>query len=173
MLAVTMRILARASYLDVAWPHGLADATVYVIFDETLAALGEVLDKISFPKSADECVRAADNFQRSCQSPLYGIIAALDGLSIAITCPREAKDPRKFFNRNGFYVQAAVGADYRIYYVSSLHAGSTHDSTAFQSTQLCHLLLKSVGQGGLPNCAIVATDDAYGGPPCPTDFSKR
>jgi hypothetical protein len=40
MLAVTIRILAGASYLDVGWPYGLADATVYVIFDETLAAIG-------------------------------------------------------------------------------------------------------------------------------------
>jgi DDE superfamily endonuclease len=165
MLAVTMRILAGASYLDVGWPYGLADATVYVIFDETLAALDEVLDNMSFPKSTEECVRAADNFQRSRQSLLYGIIAALDGLSIAITCPREAEDPRKFLNRKGFYsicVQAAVGADYRIYYVSSLHAGSTHDSTAFRSTQLHHLLLKSASQGGLPDWATVAADDVYG-----------
>jgi hypothetical protein len=165
MLAVTMRILAGASYLDVGWPYGLADATVYVLFDETLEALGRVLDNISFPTSVDECVRASDNFQRSRQSPLHGIIAALDGISIAIACPREAEDPRKFFNRKGFYsicVQAAVGADYRIYYVSSLHAGSTHDSTAFQSTQLCQLLLKSAEQGGLPNWASIAADDAYG-----------
>jgi DDE superfamily endonuclease len=38
----------------------------------------------------------------------------------------------------------------------------THDSTAFQSTQLCHLLLKSAAQGGLPNWATVAADDVYG-----------
>jgi hypothetical protein len=73
MLAGTMRILAGASYLDVGWPYGLADATVHVIFDETLAAIGRVLDNMSFPKSMDECVRATDNFQRSRQSPLYGI----------------------------------------------------------------------------------------------------
>jgi hypothetical protein len=38
-LAVTMRILAGASYLEVGWPYRLPDATVYVIFDETLKAL--------------------------------------------------------------------------------------------------------------------------------------
>jgi hypothetical protein len=48
MLAVTMRIPAGASYLDVGWPSVLADATVYVSFDETLAVLGEVLENISF-----------------------------------------------------------------------------------------------------------------------------
>jgi hypothetical protein len=58
---------------------GLADTTVYAIFDETLAALGQVLDNISFPKSAEECVRAADKFQRSCQSPLYEFTVAQDG----------------------------------------------------------------------------------------------
>jgi hypothetical protein len=104
-------------------------------------------------------------FQRSRQSPLYGIIAALDRISIAIKCPREAEDPRKFLNRKRFYsicVQAAVGADCRIYYVSSLHAGSTHDLTAFRSAQLYHLLLKSASQGGLPDWATVAADDVYG-----------
>jgi hypothetical protein len=91
-------------------------------------------------------------------------MAALDGIYIAIACPREAEDSRKLLNSKGFYsicVQAEVGVDYRIYYVSSLHVGSTHDSTAFQSTQLCQLLLKSSKQGGLPNWAIIAADDAY------------
>jgi hypothetical protein len=58
---------------------GLADATVCAIFDETLAALGEVLDNISFPKSAEECVRAADKIQRSRQSSLYELTDAQDG----------------------------------------------------------------------------------------------
>jgi hypothetical protein len=164
MFAVTMRIIAGASSLDVGWPYGLADATVHVFFDETLAAHGEVLDNMFFPKSEEEGARAADKFQRSRQSPLYGIVAALDRIFIAITCPREAKDPRKYFYRKGFCsicVQVEVGAYYRIYYVSSLHAGSTHDSTAFQSTQLCHLLLKSAGQGGLPNWATVCSGWQY------------
>jgi DDE superfamily endonuclease len=96
---------------------------------------------------------------------MYGIIAALDGMSIVIICPRDVEDPRKFYNRKEFYsicIQAAVGADYRVYYVSCLHAGSTHDSTTFQSTSLCSLLLKSAEQGGLPNWASIAADDAYG-----------
>jgi hypothetical protein len=59
-------------------------------------------------------------------------------------------------------LQAAVGADYRVSYVSSIHAGSTHDSTAFQSTALHEILGKSVRDGGLPNWATVAADDAYG-----------
>jgi hypothetical protein len=32
-LAITMRLVAGASYLDVGWPYGIADSTVYTIFD--------------------------------------------------------------------------------------------------------------------------------------------
>jgi hypothetical protein len=59
-------------------------------------------------------------------------------------------------------VQAAVGADYRVSYVSSTHAGSTRDSTRFQSMALHEILGKSERDGGLPNWATVAADDAYG-----------
>jgi hypothetical protein len=114
MLAVTMRILAEASYLDVGSLLSGGRDSVCNFIDEILAAISQVLDSMCFPKSMEECVRAADNFQRSRQSPLYGIIAALDGISIAITRPREADDPRKFFKRKGFnsiFVQAALGAD--------------------------------------------------------------
>jgi DDE superfamily endonuclease len=53
-------------------------------------------------------------------------------------------------------------ADYRVSYVSFIHAGSTHASTAFQSTALHEILGKSERDRGLPNWATVAADDGYG-----------
>ena len=95
-------------------------------------------------------------------SPIRGIIAALDGIAIEIMRPRAGSTPdaRKYFNRKGFYslcVQAAVGADYKFYFVSTRHAGGTHDSTAPQATKLYDLLQGTV----LPEWATVAADDAY------------
>ena len=70
-----------------------------------------------------------------------------------------APDARKYFNCKGFcslLLQAAVGADYKCYFVSARHAGCTHDSTALQATKLYDLLQCTV----LPNWATVAADDA-------------
>jgi hypothetical protein len=36
MLAVTLRYLAGAKVLDLGWPYGLSDSTVYALIDETL-----------------------------------------------------------------------------------------------------------------------------------------
>jgi DDE superfamily endonuclease len=98
---------------------------------------------------------------------MYGFIAALDGIEIAIRCPTaaESADARKYFNRKGFFaisVQAAVSASYRVTFLSAKHAGSTHDSTSFTSTVLYDHLSVSENDGGLPSWAVVAADDAYG-----------
>jgi hypothetical protein len=167
MLAISLRILAGACYLDVAWPYGVAEVTVYAILDETLRVIDRVLDNIHFPSSEAECLAEAKTFQAARGSPLFGIIAALDGIAISIHCPRrtECSDPRKYYNRKGFYaicVQAAVTADYRVRFVSARHAGSTHDSTAYCASSLHSLLERKEEEGGLPAWACIAADDAYG-----------
>jgi hypothetical protein len=98
---------------------------------------------------------------------MYSFIAALDGIAISIRCPTEddSADARKFFNRKGFFafsVQAAVSATYKAMFISSKHAVSTHESTAFASTALYDHLSKSEADGGLPSWAVIAADDAYG-----------
>lgn len=162
MLCVTLRILAGASYLDVGWPYGIGSTTTYQVFTQTLHALNQCLDPIIFPQSESECREEANRFRRNRRSPLYGIIAALDGIAIAIQQPRllDTPDPRKYYNRKGFFaicVQAAVAANYKFLFVSARHAGSTHDSTAFQSTKLAELLLSNT----LPQWSAIAADDAY------------
>jgi DDE superfamily endonuclease len=163
MLAVTLRYLAGAKVLDLGWPYGLADSTAYALIDETLGTLNLRLDNITFSASADDCEREATAFQSLRSSPMYGFIAALDG----IRCPTESDsaDARKFFNRKGFYavsVQAQVSASYKVSFISAKHAGSTHDSTAFSPTALFDHLSRREEDGGLPSWAAVAADDAYG-----------
>jgi hypothetical protein len=62
---------------------------------------------------------------------LYGLIAALDGIAVAIRCPPsgETADVRKYYNRTGFYsisVQTTASSSYRISFLSAKHIGSTH-----------------------------------------------
>jgi hypothetical protein len=162
-----MRFLAGGQPLDLGWPYGIADSTVYMVIDETLASMDVMLDNIKFPQTEYDCIHEAAAFQKLRSSPFRGIIAAMDGIAVAITCPRLSccPDPRKYYNRKGFFaisVQACVSASYKVTFVSAMHAGSTHDSTAFLSTSLHGHLLKKEEDGGLPSWARVAADNAYG-----------
>jgi DDE superfamily endonuclease len=103
----------------------------------------------------------------------------IDGIAVAIHCPRLScfPDPRKYYNRQGLYalsIQACMSVNCKTFYVSAKHAGFTHDSTAFMSTPLHTLLDRSKVDGGLPDWASVAADNAYGnGSACdrvPTPF---
>lgn len=159
-LFITLRLLAGASYLDVSWPYGVARSTVFTLFDQCLFALNSALGKIRFPVSEEECHIAARRFKMERKSPFYGVISALDGLAVKIVQPKNVPDPRKYFNRKSFFavvVQAACTADHKFSFVSARHAGSTHDSTAFQATALHRVVNENV----LPRWAIVVGDDAY------------
>lgn len=63
-------------------------------------------------------------------------------------------------NRKGFFavvVQAGVTADHKFVFLSVMHGGETHDSTAFQATPL----YKLITDVKVPNCTILIGDDAY------------
>jgi hypothetical protein len=63
------------------------------------------LDSNKFPISRQDCWQEASAFQTLRGSPMYGFIAALDGIGIAIRSPTaaESADSRKNFNRQGFF----------------------------------------------------------------------
>lgn len=162
MLCVSMRLLAGASYLDVSWPYGISVSSVYEIFQEVLTSLDRCLKNICFPKTEAECRRESLRFISKRRSPITGIIAALDGVAVAIEKPstRDVSDPKKYRNRKNFFailVQAAVTADYKFVFVSATHAGGTHDSTAFQASSLQTLVVSR----DLPQWAVIVADDAY------------
>lgn len=166
MLCVSLRLLAGASYLDVSWPYGIGVSTVYEIFEQTIDALDQSLRNIQFPTTESACTNEAQKFCDLRKTPIVGIIGALDGIAIAIQQPRlnDAPDARKYFNRKGFFalvVQAVASADYKFTFVSAKHAGSTHDSTAFQATKL----YAHISRGRLPSWANIVCDDAYANEP--------
>jgi DDE superfamily endonuclease len=166
ILAVTRRYLAGGQALDLGWPFGIADSTTYQVIDEILEALNRHLKNIHFPETEAECEREAAAFLRLRNSPLRGTIAALDGIAVDIFCSRLSccPDPRKYYTRKGFFaicVQAYVSASNKISFVSTIHSGSTRDSTAFMSTPLYTHLSKSEQNGGLHAWCHVAADNAY------------
>jgi hypothetical protein len=167
MLAVTMRYLAGGQALDLGWLFGIAASITYQVIDENLEAINRHLKNVPFPETEANCQQEAAAFMRLRNSPLRGIIAALDGIAVGIFCPRLSccPDPRKYYNRKGFFaicVQACVSALYKISFVSAMHAYSSHDSTAFMSTPLYTHLSKSEQDGDLPALCHVAAGNAYG-----------
>jgi DDE superfamily endonuclease len=167
MAAIPMRFLAGGQLLDFGLPCGIADSPVYIAIDETLATMDAILDNIKFPETEDDCRSDAVSIQRLRRSPFRGIIAAMDGIAVSITCPRLSccPDPRKYYNRKGFFaisVQAWVSASYRVTFVTAMHAGSKLDRTAFLVTSIHSHLSKKEEDGGLPSWARVAADNAYG-----------
>jgi hypothetical protein len=74
MVDTTIRLLAGGQQLDLGWPYGIADSTVYIVIDETLASMDATLDDIMFPQTEDDCRSETAAFQRLNHSPFHGIL---------------------------------------------------------------------------------------------------
>jgi len=121
------------------------------------------LQNIKLPSSQSELATQSDLFSRGGKNPLRGCVSAIDGIALRIRRPQvsEAPNPSSYWTRKGFFavnVQAAVGADYKVQFLSTVTAGSCHDSTAFMSSGLAALLAAA---DGLPRGYWAAGDDAY------------
>lgn len=113
MLATTLRYLAGAICLDVAWAYGIGLPIVYSSRTECLTALNESLDNTECPKSAAQCEESTKAFQELRKFRMCGVTAGMDGIAVSIRKPKagECPNPRTYFIRKCFYsicVQAAV-----------------------------------------------------------------
>lgn len=162
-LAVTIRMLAGASYLDVMLAFRIAKSTVYCLMHETIEAMCERWKLPGLPFGDERALRLLSiGFTRSrCPpSPLHGCVGALDGVLVKISKPPNSCNPAKFYCRKGFYaipVQVVCDYQYRILYASMKCAGSTHDRTAFAVSDLYTRL----SSGALPRGYWLAGDEAY------------
>jgi hypothetical protein len=109
---------------------------------------------------------------RTSTNPLYGCVAAIDGIAIRIRSPRAIDLPSLYYCRNGCFalpVQACCDSKYSFLFFSAKAVGSSHDSLAFLISSL-HF---STDGGGMPAGFWIAADAAY---TCtdylPTPFSK-
>ena len=120
-------------------------------------------NNIHFPSTTAKFAAQRELFSRGGHNPLRGCVSAIDGIALRICRPRvcEVSNHSSYWTRKGFFainVQAAVGGDYQVHFLSKVTAGSCHDSTAFSTSGLAELLAR---EDGLPREYWVAGDDAY------------
>jgi len=122
-----------------------------------------LLNNIHLPSTPAEFAVQSEFFSRGGHNRLRGCVSALDGISLGIRWPRfcEVPDPSTYWTRKYSFainVHAAVGRDYQVHFLSTVTAGSCHDSTAFSASGLAEFLSR---EDGLPRGYWVAGDDAY------------
>ena len=152
--AVSLRLLAGGSYLDLMPLFDVSVAHIYVIFDEFL---DWVLKAFEFPLAAwiqqedqSSLASIAQQFSYGSNGIFSGIIGALDGIAIRIRSPKlsEVADPGNYYCRKGFFalnVQAICDRSKRFLWCYTSNKGSTHDSAAFTNSRLHSLLTEKSG----------------------------
>ena len=155
-LALTLRLLAGGSYMDLALLFEVGFSTSYEIFHKVIKdwILDDRLVKINgvdYCEDNDLMSRVARGFATASRNIINGCIGAIDGWVVKIRKPRRWKDldggdPASFFSRKGFFginVQAIVDRKKRILYRNIIHRGAEHDSTAFKNSNFYQWLMKN------------------------------
>jgi hypothetical protein len=148
-VAITLRLLAGASYLDVAYIFGVHYNHVYAIFHHVLKywickdfvhryELQDIL------QSEEKMYHVSKQFAKGRSSGiLSGVIGALDGWLVKIQRPSLTRDgvvnSGGYFSRKGFFalnVMAIVDKKKRVLWRYIGARGSEHDSSMFKSSKL-------------------------------------
>jgi hypothetical protein len=142
-LAITLRWLAGASYLDLSIAYGVAPGTMYKSSEDggplwsTIEAIDELFE-ISFSYSEEDCMKQAQLFNKCglVSGRMPGVVMALDVWICHTKKPTlsETTATRQYWNRKGtfgFPCLAACGADLRILWWSTKTTGNTHDSVSY------------------------------------------
>jgi hypothetical protein len=144
-VAISLRMLAGGSYLDLVPLFGVGKAALYFIFDNFLHW---ILTTFSFPlpkmirqNDWESLTALSDQFAERSNGVFHGVFGALDGIAIRIKSPRESEvsDPKNFYCRKGFFalnVQAISDKSKRFLWAYTSSKGSTHDSAAFSNSRL-------------------------------------
>ena len=164
MLAVTLRLLAGGSYLDIAFGYHVGESSVYAIFHKTCQAIDSQLDNIEFPFENEQKLRDLESsFLKYCKGAFPGTVAAGDGIVFRTIKPNIDDvdgNVRAFFTRKGFYghaLQAFVDGDCKFVHLSMKVCASTHDGTAYVLSGISEV----IKQGKLVPWAHVVLDEAY------------
>ena len=148
-IAVSIRLLAGGSYLDLVPLFGVSSSHLYNIFEQFLQW---IISTLEFPLVAwlrqgnwTAIQALADAFAEKSDGIFYGPFGALDGLAVRIRGPsiKVVPDPGNYYCRKGFYalnVQAICDRWKRFLWVYPSNKGSTHDSAAFGGSRLLELL---------------------------------
>ena len=151
-IAMFLRMLAGASYLDVYLIHDVHTSKIYKFFDDVTNWINKTF---TFPfvdalknENVDFFNNLSHAFSADTDGVFHGCIGALDGMAVKIGCPTLSeflKNPGAYFCRKGYYalnLQAMCDKHKRFLWISSKHVGGCHDSRAFLETRLYELLNK-------------------------------
>lgn len=170
-LAMTLRLLAGASYLDMfLWfnvePNHVKSFSRVIMRDWLC---NDKVLRINYYEDVlydtENCNRIRSEFAVKSSGVMSGVIGALDGWLVKICSPtmQEVHNPGKYFSRKGFYalnVQAIVDLKKRIIWRHIGEKGSSHDSPCFHECSLgMHLMgiAASLRRRGL----YIVGDSAY------------
>ena len=160
-LSMTLCYLGGGRVWDIVVMHHVSTGLFYNSNLETIRAINisVAIPGIPFDDKA-ELDRLAAGFKKASGGVFDGCVGAIDGLAIRIRCPRFAANPTSYYNRKHYYsmnLQAVCDADLVIRYYSLKTAGATHDSLAWDVSDL-HMQMKT---GKLPKGYWIVGDDAY------------
>ena len=142
-LAITLRWLAGASYLDLMWGFKVSSSSIFNedgILWPTLEAINKV-EPLKFPTNVEELENIAAEFAHSSHGVFEHIVGAIDGLIIKTRKPtiHECSNPTAYMNRKGTYGVLCLGVsdiNGKFLSFSCNWSGSTHDSFAYGTTSL-------------------------------------
>ena len=170
-LALTLRYLAGASYLDLFMAYSVQANYIVTIVQEVkrewlcnndILPMNFYSDVLQNGTRMEEIRR---QFGESSGGILNGCIGAIDGWLVKIRCPTlaEVPNPGKYMCRKGFFalnVQAIVDKKKRILWSYIGEKGCVHDSTMFKnSTLYSHLMAKA--NDFFTNKLYIVGDSAY------------
>ena len=167
-VAISLRLLAGASYHDIAMIFRVSHSTIYDVFHRFLEIvtsnkLQELQIKFPFDDDA-KLEQLAEGFMKSTSNhpALYGCVGALDGYAVRIRrpCLSEEAKPNDYMSRKGFFainVQAICDARCRFLYIQADTPGSTHDATAYALSSFQKKWEAQEGKGPW----WIAGDEAY------------
>ncbi len=143
-LAITLRFLAGASYVDLldVWGIPASDPKkIYRIVYHIVDAVNAVLQLPGVPfGNKEDAVRVSQSFSRLTQNKFVGAIGAVDGFLLALHDPKSAvKDSAHYYSRKGFFalnLQVVCDGHRRVLWASCNSPGATHDSRAFERSDL-------------------------------------
>ena len=149
-VAITLRVLAGASYLDVAHIFDVSYSSCYDILHKVTEKwfCSDHVSEYKLEKNLqkpEELYKICETFTSKGRSNgiLGGIIGALDGWLVKIKSPSWLRDGIKnsatYLSRKGFFalnVQVIVDREKRILWRSISSKGSEHDSAAFKDSEI-------------------------------------
>lgn len=147
-LAVTLRWLAGASYLDLCFAWGVATSTFYHadgVLWPTIAAIDAAFE-LGFPVGdAQKLEELADGFDKHSSGILKGCVLAIDGFGVGTRQPFEweVKRPKDYrFRKGGFALVVLAGCDVNAKFIAAScnHSGSSNDIIAWGDSKLFQML---------------------------------